>query len=234
MKLHKSAIQICFFLLLFISNSFSQNAKDSLSFRHLIKIYPLSVISGEYLLGYEKNFNKRYSFEINVGIFRKEPIENNSTEEGGYWNMVPGWEKANGFSARAGIKRYSRKYKAPFGFYKHLQLMYKYVHFDNTEFSWSGQGSYSEWVTLSRHSATIKYLIGKQMQILKTFSFEFYFGFGLRYKFQSKAISYGHYTSNANGYYPGQEYTQYYDDYRTDEYWLIPTIHTGFTMGLFF
>ena len=147
-------------------------------FKGIIKYYPAQ--SGEYRAAYEKALTNGTSVEFDGGV-----IYHGYLLDG----LAYGTEPALGLALRLSYRSYARararRRRSLNGTYRAPLLMYRYVRyrFDTYGYDADGRDVVNETLRLRQHVVGLQYLLGRQINLARTFSFAVQYGLGMRFKF---------------------------------------------------
>ena len=220
-------IIICF---LWSFETFAQDEADSTLTKHIIKIYPISyMLGGEVNISYERFTNKKFSYEIIAAWNYRDYIfiKPSTFLPFSFFSYSPTLEfhPSVGGSLRLNIKKYKNTSK-PIGWYRSIQLMYKFTHFNNLSFR---DDYYKENLNANKQLIAVKYLWGYHSRLPGKFVINYYFGFGMRVIFQKNMVFYSITENTETG-----ELIEDFSQRNTSITMFTPTLHLGFGIAYIF
>ncbi|SDL76713.1 hypothetical protein SAMN05421823_10862 [Catalinimonas alkaloidigena] len=158
-------------------------------FKAIYKYYPGQM--GEYRFAYEKPLNNATSLEFDLGyVYNNYVRERFNVDNFGY-ELRP----TMGVAARVSYRRYpkavTRRRRTLNGIYRGPLLLYKYNRFnyDSYGYDTEGRNVVDERLRLRQHVVGLQYMMGRQINLARTFSFALQWGVGARVKFANMVQS---------------------------------------------
>lgn len=192
-------------------------------FKGIIKYYPGQ--SGEYRAAYEKAITNGASVEVDAGL-----IYHGYLLDGLNYDTEPALGAALRLSYRHYPKARRRRRRTLNGTYRVPMLMYRFVryNFDSYGYDTEGRDVVTETLRLRQHVTGLQYLLGRQINLARTFSVAVQYGLGMRVKFASLNTSAGESRAWLLERTPGATLTST----PTSAVKLAPSLHLNLSVGL--